>query len=70
MVEVKEYVPLMANFILLTTNYPLPLFDASKYQSVVGALQYLVLTKLDISFIINFLTQFMHHLFNVDWGGN
>ncbi|KAF5480319.1 hypothetical protein F2P56_001079 [Juglans regia] len=38
-----------------------PLENATKYRQLVWALQYLTLTRLDISFSINQLCQFMHN---------
>jgi hypothetical protein len=37
-----------------------PLTNPSPYRSLVGALQYLSLTRLDISFAVNKVSQFMH----------
>jgi hypothetical protein len=37
-----------------------PLIDPSPYHSLVGALQYLSLTRPDISFAVNKVSQFMH----------
>ena len=37
-----------------------PSTDATMYQQVIGALQYLSLTRPDISFAVNKLSQFMH----------
>jgi histone deacetylase 1/2 len=34
--------------------------DATNYRSLVGALQYLTLTRLDISFAVNKVCQFLH----------
>ena len=41
--------------------------DPSNYRSVVGALQYLSLTQLDISFAVNKFWQFMHKPTNDHW---
>jgi hypothetical protein len=40
----------------------LALEDATKYRSLVGALQYLTLTRPDISFAINKVCQYLHAL--------
>lgn len=37
-----------------------PLDDATAYRSIVGALQYVTLTRPDISFVVNRVCQFMH----------
>jgi hypothetical protein len=34
--------------------------DATKYHSIVGALQYLTLTRPDLSFLVNKVCQFLH----------
>jgi hypothetical protein len=34
--------------------------DSSKYRSIIGGLQYLTLTRLDISFAVNRVCQFLH----------
>jgi hypothetical protein len=41
--------------------------DATRYCSVVGALQYLLLTRPDISFSVNRVCQFMYAPTNVHW---
>lgn len=39
---------------------PLGIEDATRYRSIVGALQYLTLTRLDISFSVNKVCRFLH----------
>jgi histone deacetylase 1/2 len=41
--------------------------DATKYRSVVGALQYLTLTRPDISFSVNKVCQFLHSPTTIHW---
>ena len=40
-------------------NDDTPLCDPTFYRSIVGALQYLTLTRLDLSFSVNYVSQFM-----------
>jgi hypothetical protein len=46
---------------------PLTSDDATNYRSVVGALQYLTLTRPDISFSVNKVCQFLHALTMAHW---
>jgi histone deacetylase 1/2 len=41
--------------------------DATRYKSVVGALQYLTLTRPDISFSVNKVCQFLHTPTTAHW---
>jgi hypothetical protein len=51
----------------LTDGTPLSPDDATSYRSVVGALQYLTLTRPDISFSVNKVCQFLHAPTNHHW---
>lgn len=44
-----------------------PLPDVTKYRSVVGALQYLTITRSYISFAVNQVCQFMHQPTTIHW---
>jgi hypothetical protein len=46
---------------------PLGAQDATKYHSIVGALQYLTLTHPDISFAVNKVCQYLHSPTTVHW---
>lgn len=46
---------------------PLGVNDATRYQSIVGALQYLTLTRPDIAFSVNKVCQFLHAPTTVHW---
>ena len=41
--------------------------DATRYRSIVGALQYLTLTRPDISFSVNKVCQFLHSPTTLHW---
>lgn len=44
-----------------------PLPDSSTYRSIVGALQYVIITRPDISFAVKRVCQFMHNPTTVHW---
>ena len=41
--------------------------DGTKYRSLVGALQYMTLTRTDISFAVNKVCQFLHAPTSAHW---
>lgn len=51
----------------LTILSGIALTDPSEYRTVVGSLQYLCLTRLDIAYAVNKLSQFMHRPTTVHW---
>jgi hypothetical protein len=51
----------------LSDGDPLTSDDATNYCSVVGALQYLTLTRSDISFFVNKVCQFLHAPTTAHW---
>ncbi|XP_042939352.1 uncharacterized mitochondrial protein AtMg00810-like [Carya illinoinensis] len=50
--------PMMPKTKGLTSDVPFP--DPAHYRSIVGALQYLSLTRPDLAFSVNFVSQFLH----------
>lgn len=48
---------------VLTSSYGIAFFDGSIYRSIVGAMQYLTLAKLEIAFSTNRVSQFMKNPF-------
>lgn len=60
--------PLSVNMKLSSQNgVPLKSEEATKYQSIVGALQYLTLTRPDIAFSVNKVCQFLHSPTTEHW---
>ena len=67
MLEAKPLSSPMASSTNLSAFEGDPLPDATLYRSTVGALQYLSLTRLDINFTVNKLSQFMHRPTTIHW---
>ncbi|KAG7599495.1 Reverse transcriptase RNA-dependent DNA polymerase [Arabidopsis suecica] len=57
----------MASSTTLTVSDGVPLPDPTEYRAAVGSLQYLALTRPDIGFAVNRLSQFMHSPTTVHW---
>ncbi|KAL6348769.1 hypothetical protein AAG906_033425 [Vitis piasezkii] len=51
----------------LTLHLGTALTNCTEYRTLVGSLQYLCLTSLDISYVVNKLSQFMHHPTSEHW---
>ncbi|CAA7017946.1 unnamed protein product [Microthlaspi erraticum] len=60
MVNAKPIGAPMASSPKLTLHSGVPLSDPLEYRKLVGSLQYLAFTRLDISYAVNRLSQFMH----------
>ena len=67
MQECKGITTPMSNFIVLTLNDGAAPTDAKTYRQVIGKLQYLSLTRPNISFCVNKLSQFMHAPSVIHW---
>ena len=64
----KLFSTLLALGTSLTANDGTVLVNATVYRQVIGGPQHLWMTRLDISFIVNKISQFMHALFEHHWG--
>ena len=51
----------------VTSGTRLGVEDSTRYRSIVGALQYLTLTRPDLSFLVNKVCQFLHSPMTVHW---
>ena len=51
----------------VTSGTRLGVEDSTRYRSIVGALQYLTLTRPDLSFLVNKVCQFLHLSTTVHW---
>jgi histone deacetylase 1/2 len=51
----------------VTSGHLLGPEDSTRYRSIVGVLQYLTLTRPDISFFVNKVCQFLHSPTTVHW---
>ncbi|XP_019088989.1 PREDICTED: uncharacterized protein LOC109127887 [Camelina sativa] len=67
MLYAKPVATPMASSPKLTLKSGSPLPDGTDYRSLVGSLQYLSFTRLDISYAVNRLSQFMHRPTQEHW---
>ncbi|PHT83774.1 hypothetical protein T459_12217 [Capsicum annuum] len=67
MSECKPVTTPMSSTTSLSLKDDTPLVDATLYRQVLGKLQYLSFTRLDISFAVNKLSQFMHAPTQTHW---
>ncbi|KAH1115377.1 hypothetical protein J1N35_008755 [Gossypium stocksii] len=51
----------------LTSLVDTPLDDGTTYRQVVGGIQYLCLTRPDIAFVVNKVSQYMHQAHDIHW---
>ncbi|XP_019054959.1 PREDICTED: uncharacterized protein LOC109115419 [Nelumbo nucifera] len=65
--KAKPIHTLMVASTKLDVTHGSPLLDATKYRNVVGALQYITLTRPDISFSVNKVCHFMKEPTDVHW---
>ena len=63
----KEYTTLMSSTQSLSLHDGSLLTNATQFRQVIGALQYLSLTRLDISYVVNKLARFMHSPSEIHW---
>jgi hypothetical protein len=54
--------------LLANDGVPLGPEDCTRYRSIVGGIQYLTITRPDLSFSVNKACQFLHSLTKVHWG--
>ena len=67
MSEAKPVVTPLGTSPLLTLHSSTALFDPTEYRTIVGSLQYLSLTRPDIAYTVNKLSQFMHRPTSEHW---
>lgn len=67
MEDAKPISSLMSTSQVLTLRDGVALTDLIEYQSLIGGLQYLSLTRPDIAFSVSKLSQFMHRLTSTHW---
>jgi Reverse transcriptase (RNA-dependent DNA polymerase) len=67
MLNCKPCLTPMTTTTQLTQHDPKPCADPNLYRSLVGALQYAILTRLDLAYSVNKVSQFMHQPTENHW---
>jgi len=67
MTDCKPISSPMVTGIKLSKDHGVLVADPSHYRSVVGALQYLTITRLELSFAVNKVCQFMSNHLDLHW---
>lgn len=63
----KEVATPKANSVPLTLNDSLKPVDSTSFRRIVGQLQHLAMTRPDISYATNKLSQYMHNPSDIHW---
>ncbi|XP_043699881.1 uncharacterized mitochondrial protein AtMg00810-like [Telopea speciosissima] len=67
MADCKPVLTAMATTIKASSAGGVAFSDATKYRSIIGALQYITLTRPDVAFSVNRVCQFMHNPSEDHW---
>ena len=67
MTEAQPVAMLLTTSLALTLHSGLALSDPSEYRTIVGSLQYLSLTRPNIAYVVNKLSQFKHQPTSNSW---
>ena len=67
MIDAKPITTPLATTTTLDLHSGTTILDPSEYQTIVDNLQYLSLTRLDIAYMVNKLSQFMHRPTSDHW---
>lgn len=67
MCDAKAIVTPLSSSVTLQLNDGVPPTDSTQYHQLIGALQHLTLTRSDISFVVNKLSQFMQRPSQIHW---
>ena len=67
MVTTKAFSTLIVGSLRLSTHQGELILDPKLYWSILGGLQYATITKLEIPYSVNKVSQFMHNLLDSHW---